>query len=105
MLQDTARDTMSIVAAGGYRAANGIRVNIAASIKAAISGTRTFMPKELDLLLDAEAKGSSASRAISPRSVQIQVTLETTQQAAYRLFVGQCLLDRELPVNEFGRPD
>lgn len=81
-LEEIAKETMSIVAAGGYAAPSGARVDIASSVKAAIAGTRTFSPQELDALLDAEpARRDGRAR--------VEVTLETTQEAAHRLFIDE----------------
>lgn len=78
-LEAVARATMNIVAAGAYTAPDGSRIDIGASAQAAIAGTRTFTPQELDQLLD----GNAARRDTHPL---IEVSLETTQEAAHRLF-------------------
>jgi uncharacterized protein (TIGR02452 family) len=86
-LEETARETMSIVAAGSYTAPSGARVTIASSVQAAIAGTRTYEPDELEELLDRKGAGSAS------RSARLEVTLETTQQAAHRLFVDEKIPD------------
>jgi uncharacterized protein (TIGR02452 family) len=82
-LEEVARETLSIVAHGGYRAPSGAYVDLSLVAKAAVAGTRTFESDELDRLLDAAIAGNTSSPA------RVEVTLETTQQAAYRLFVEE----------------
>ena len=87
-LEGVARDTMSIVAAGAYTAPSGARVDLARSVKAAISGTRMFDSAELDQLLDTASAATS-----SPASARVEVTLETTQEAAHRLVADEKIND------------
>ena len=84
-LEEIARQTTSIVTAGGYTAPSGARVDIGAATKAAVAGTRTFSVGELDALLD--RKGTGGARP------SVEVTLETTQQATRRLFADEQVRD------------
>jgi uncharacterized protein (TIGR02452 family) len=86
-LEETARETMSIVAAGSYTAPSGACVCIGPSVKAAIAGTRTFEPAELDRLLEGARAGSATQGTL------VEVTLETTQAATHRLFVAEKTAD------------
>ncbi len=96
-LEEIARETMSIVAAGDYLAPSGARVAIASSVKASIAGTRTFEPHELDQLLDrtpiASPVGSGQTSGSRATRARIEVTLETTQQAAHRLVLEESVGD------------
>lgn len=87
-LEAVARETMSIIAAGGYTNPDGSRVDIGQSALAAITGTRTYTPQELDQLLDTPPP-NPAKAAKSGAHAVIEVTLETTQEAAHRLFLDE----------------
>ena len=86
-LAETARETMRIVVAGEYVDAKGTRVTIAPLVEAAVAGTRTFAPEELERLLE---RGKTAKAAAA---AQLEVTHETTQEAAHRLCVGDRVTD------------
>lgn len=86
-LEAIARETMSIVARGGYAAPSGAHVDIARSVEAAISGTRAYGPEELDRLLDGSGNGEGGGPA------RVEVTLETTQEATHRLVAREAVAD------------
>ncbi len=75
-LAGTAKETLSIVEAGGYVAPSGTRRDLRAAIDAAVAGTRVYRPGELDHVLGVPGDG------LHPR---IEVTAETTAEAARRL--------------------
>lgn len=78
-LEAVARDTMKIVEAGGFRASDGSWVSLGPAIARAVAGTRPYASDELDALLD------DGSPAPGGHRTQIEVTGETTQEAAHRL--------------------
>lgn len=79
-LEAVARDTMSIVEAGGFRASDGSWVSLGPAIAKSVAGTRAYGSDELEALLD----GAPAPAGYGMR---IEVTGETTQEAAHRLAV------------------
>lgn len=80
-LADLARDTLRITDEGRYEV-NGARVDLGDRVKRAVAGTRAFSPAELDDFLGAPAPAGDLR-------AKVEVTGETTQEAAYRL------MDRE----------
>ena len=87
-LEAVARDTMSIVEAGGFRASDGSWVSLGPAIAKAVAGTRVYGSDELDALLDgATAPAGHRPPSRSGATHVIQVTCETTQEAAHRLAV------------------
>lgn len=74
-LRAMATETMAIIEAGGYRPPGGRDVQIRDSIRAAVAGTRLYLP--------AETIPSSPPR--SPGGPVIEVTNETSLSAAWRL--------------------
>lgn len=77
-LEAVARDTMKIVEAGGFLASDRSWVSIAPAIAKAVAETRTYEADALDRLLD-RPPASLGHR------MRIEVTNETTQEAAHRL--------------------
>lgn len=75
-----AAETMAIIEAGGYRSPGGRDVRIAASVEAAISGTRLHLPAEE--IPGPDAHGPDAH---GPVALVTEVTNETTLSAARRL--------------------
>lgn len=90
-LEEVARDTMRIVEAGAYVAPGGERIDLSASVRAAITGTRMYLPDALDRLLDRPRPGAAQGSLLS--SARIEVTLETTQTAAHRLVASEGIAD------------
>jgi uncharacterized protein (TIGR02452 family) len=74
-LTGVAKETLAIVERGEYRAPSGKTVSI--PVKPAIEGTRLYLPEELERLVAAQAPGNFSTR--------IEVTGETTAQAARRV--------------------
>lgn len=80
-LQETAAETISIVAQGGYRAASGAWVDIAEALAAAVAGTRLHLP--------AEPLPDPGTANPAPL---VEVTTESTLAAARRLGDGTAAL-------------
>ena len=79
-LVQTAEETLAILAAGAYVAPSGKAVAFGAQVDAAVRGTKTLPPNEVDALV----AGLRAGAAPSPPP-RIEVTAETTAQAGRRL--------------------
>jgi uncharacterized protein (TIGR02452 family) len=77
-LKEIAKQTMAIVAEGGYEAPSGERLDLRSAIDGAVRGTRLYRPEELSSLL-------GRSRAAGAAPPVIEVTAETTGSAARRL--------------------
>ncbi|MGW0706392.1 TIGR02452 family protein [Streptomyces sp. NPDC002643] len=75
-LRGIARETEEIVAAGGYRAAGGREISIAAEVKAARAGTRLYGPEPLEI---------PQATPVAPMGTRIEVTGESSLEAAHRL--------------------
>jgi uncharacterized protein (TIGR02452 family) len=74
-LRAMAAETMAIIKAGQYRSPGGREVRIAASVGAAVAGTRLYLP----------AEEIPVPPADGPRAPVIEVTNETSLSAARRL--------------------
>lgn len=73
-----ANETLSIIDRGWYENRSGVRIELRAAVEAAVAGTRLYRPADVNRLL--------ANRQDAPALVpDIQVTGETTAQAARRL--------------------
>lgn len=81
-LIEVAQETLQICHAGTYVAPSGREVDIRAAQAAAVAGARLYTPEEQAGLLAGSPRNHSGSR------LSIEVTAETTQQAAQRLAVG-----------------
>ena len=77
-----ARETLSILAQGRYRAPSGRSVTL--DLSRCVPGTRTWRPAELEPLVAAGAPGHSG-RGLRPGRPQVEVTGETSAAAARRL--------------------
>ncbi|MEU7719063.1 TIGR02452 family protein [Streptomyces tibetensis] len=75
-LRGIARETEQIVAAGAYRAPDGREVSIAAEVRAAREGTRLYGPEPVPV---------SADRVTDARNALVEVTGESSLEAAHRL--------------------
>jgi uncharacterized protein (TIGR02452 family) len=85
-LRGIAKETQQIVEAGAFVGPAGQRVDLAAAIGRAVSGTRLYTPSELIELLDrAPVAAGSAPPCV--------VSAERTQQAARRLVADEGLAD------------
>ncbi|TQE27608.1 TIGR02452 family protein [Streptomyces ipomoeae] len=73
-LRGIARETEQIVAAGRYRAPDGREVSLAKAVSAARTGTRLYGPQPLEI------------PQLSPVKTLIEVTGESSLQAAHRLY-------------------
>ncbi|MEU0551636.1 TIGR02452 family protein [Micromonospora sp. NPDC005979] len=80
-LREIARQTVAIVESGRYRNDNGIEVLVGAAVRAAVAGTRHHLPDEVFEARDA-----------APGAATVEVTHESTLQAAYRLGPGAACL-------------
>jgi uncharacterized protein (TIGR02452 family) len=80
-LRETAAETITIVAQGGYRAASGAWVDIADAVGSAVAGTRLHLPDE-------PLPGTGAA---NPARL-VEVTTESTLAAARRLGDGTAAL-------------
>lgn len=84
-LRGIAQATLAILEQGWYTAPSGARREIAHWQKAAERGTRLFTPEELARLLE-----GGSSKGVPP---EVEVSAETTQQAARRLVQDRGLDD------------
>lgn len=75
-LRGIAQQTEQIVAAGAYRAPDGREVSIAAELRAAREGTRLYGPEPVP---------APADRVTGPRRTLVEVTGESSLEAARRL--------------------
>src|ERR1051326_4870026 len=80
-LAGVGKETVEIVKAGVYLAPSGQEVSIASAVARAVSGTILYRPDELERLLAARTSGSGAP--------QMEVTQETTADAARRLVLDE----------------
>ncbi|MGV9371918.1 TIGR02452 family protein [Micromonospora tulbaghiae] len=80
-LREIARQTVAIAEAGRYRNDAGDDVEIGAAVRAAVAGTREHLPDEVPHL-DGARPGAGA----------VEVTYESTLQAAHRLGSGAACL-------------
>ncbi|MCM0677721.1 TIGR02452 family protein [Micromonospora phytophila] len=80
-LREIARQTVAIAESGRYRNGAGDEVVIGAAVRAAVAGTRHYLPDEVLAVGDAE-----------PGAGKVEVTFESTLQAAYRLGSGAACL-------------
>ena len=78
-LVEVAQDTLQICRAGTYVAPSGREVDIRTAQAAAVAGARLYTPEEQASLLAGSPQNHSGSRP------SIEVTAETSQQAAQRL--------------------
>ncbi|HYF62629.1 MAG TPA: TIGR02452 family protein [Herpetosiphonaceae bacterium] len=90
-LKGIAKETLDILAAGGYVGPGGARVEFGAEQRAAVAGTALYTPEQGAALLDGLGGGTSSGGA--PR---IAVTAESTQAAAARLVLGEGVADLAL---------
>ena len=81
-LRAMARDTMTIIEAGGYRSAAGHEIRLADSVAAAVAGTRLYLPAQ-------DVQVPAAGRAARP---VVEVTNETSLVASRRLGEGVACL-------------
>ncbi|MFY1620317.1 TIGR02452 family protein [Micromonospora sp. WMMD736] len=80
-LREIARQTVEIVESGRYRNDDGVEVLVGAAVRAAVAGTRHHLPDEVLAVRDAV-----------PGVAAVEVTHESTLQAAYRLGPGAACL-------------
>lgn len=81
-LKNVALETMEIIDRGGYTAPSGAWVPLGESARRAVEDTRLYAPQELEALLrHAGEPGGGLPR--------VEVTGETTQVAAHRLFTDE----------------
>ncbi|GIJ17281.1 TIGR02452 family protein [Micromonospora gifhornensis] len=80
-LREIARQTVAIAESGRYRNAAGDEVVIGEAVRAAVAGTRHHLPNEV-LAVESAAPGAG----------EVEVTYESTLQAAYRLGPGAACL-------------
>jgi uncharacterized protein (TIGR02452 family) len=79
-LRAVAEETLAIVRAGGYRAANGVWVDLAGAVAAAADGTRQYLPDD-----------ELPEPSVRPAPL-IEVTGESTLAAGHRLGQGTAAL-------------
>ncbi len=85
-LTEIAAETVAICRRGWYQAPaerGGARVDLAAAVAAAVSGTRLYKPTDFASLAAPAGDGGGASGAAA--SLRLEVTAETTAEAARRL--------------------
>ncbi|MEV6814267.1 TIGR02452 family protein [Micromonospora sp. NPDC051296] len=80
-LREIARQTVAIAEAGRYRNGVGDEVGIGGAVRAAVAGTRHYLPDETLVVGDTE-----------PGVGRVEVTYESTLQAAFRLGPGAACL-------------
>lgn len=78
-----AKDTLRIIAEGGFTRSDGTRVDLKQAIFRAEVGTRTVSPEELEKWLSSKRRPNTVLK--SP--ARIHVTGETTQEATHRLML------------------
>jgi uncharacterized protein (TIGR02452 family) len=84
-LASVAKQTLDIVKRGEYQSKNGLTIRFKAQIDEAISGTRLYTPEQLSPLLEArQTRKHQPGQPVRPP--QIEVTPESTAQAARRLY-------------------
>lgn len=81
-LKGIAKQTLEIIEQGGYETPGGGWVELGSAITEAVTQTETFTPDQLRRLL---ARGSDEAAAGSAAEMAIEVTGESTQEAAQRL--------------------
>ena len=82
-LVEVARETLSILEAGGYAAPSGGAVPLRERIEAAVRGTALYRPADLDAPMAEPADGRTGRRPL------VEVTPETTARAARRLLEAE----------------
>lgn len=85
-LAGLAKETMRIVEEGRYRSPAGAEVSIEDAVRRAVQGTVLYRPEDFAGLL---AGALPAADAASTSSVRIEVTSESTAEAARRLFEAE----------------
>ncbi|MEV4763075.1 TIGR02452 family protein [Micromonospora chokoriensis] len=80
-LREIARQTVAIAESGRYRNGSGAEVVIGEAVRAAVAGTRHHLPDDVLAVRDAE-----------PGVATVEVTHESTLQAAHRLGPGAACL-------------
>jgi uncharacterized protein (TIGR02452 family) len=80
-LREIARQTVEIAESGRYRDGSGAEVLVGEAVRAAVAGTRQHLPDE-----------ALAVRDAAPGVATVEVTHESTLQAAYRLGPGAACL-------------
>ncbi|MEV4118652.1 TIGR02452 family protein [Micromonospora sp. NPDC049645] len=80
-LREIARQTVAIAESGRYRTGAGAEVDIGEGVRAAVAGTQLHLPHEVPAVGDAE-----------PGAGRVEVTSESTLQAARRLAPGAVCL-------------
>ncbi|MEU8419714.1 TIGR02452 family protein [Micromonospora sp. NPDC048835] len=80
-LREIARQTVAIAESGRYRNGTGAEVDIGEAVRAAVAGTRHHLPDEV-----------LAARNAEPGAGTVEVTGESTLQAAHRLGPGAACL-------------
>jgi hypothetical protein len=84
-LREIARQTVAIAESGRYRNGAGDEVVIGGAVRAAVAGTRHYLPDDVLAVGDVE-----------PGAGKVEVTYESTLQAAYRLGSGAACLVSEI---------
>lgn len=77
-----AKETLDIIEKGRYESPSGRVVEIAADLRAAISGTRLYCPSDFPHEL------ANCGREAAAPNISSEVTAETTLEAAQRLIAG-----------------
>lgn len=89
-LTGVAQETLAIVGRGDYVSPRGKTVVVREQVDAAVRGTVLLRPADFDALLAARPWASTSKGAALPR---IELTPETTAQAARRLFEDEGVSD------------
>ena len=80
-LKQVAKDTLAILERGAYETPSGEVVDISSSLRAAVEGTKTYVPSDLSALADSREPREG-------RRPTVEVSGERSQEAAQRFGCG-----------------
>lgn len=86
-LAGVAKENLAIIEKGSYRSPSGVEVSLRAAVDRAVAGTQLYRPDDFTkLAIDSD----EAADEKCPTDLRIEVTAETTAQAARRLIEKEC---------------
>lgn len=85
-LAGVAKETLKIVETGSYRTPSGVEVSVRAAVNRAAAGTQLYRPDDFARLA---VDSNEAADATDSAGLRIEVTSETTAQAARRLIEAE----------------
>ncbi len=83
-LRGIAKETLEIIETGRYGAPDGTAVDLGDAVERAVAGSRTYEPAQLAALV-----ATTPARAAGTGAPRVEVTGETTQEAARRLVLDE----------------